>query len=176
MEDLANVDLYQPSPYVYMQKVQNAASIAVASTDFKEGDTLPKPQLSAAFGASVDIITLFGFSFQTFPSFFLFSFFHTFLRSRLYPTGHRILASLHAYAEHYYDLRLLMVSELQYFFFRSLILFQFFLYYLYIIIRFLVVKTTRHSFRGRLDQQAPNRTWLLVTTQTHRQSAASGTG
>eukprot|EP00729_Bicosta_minor_P008840 gene8840-904_t len=50
MEDLANVDLYQPSPYVYMQKVQNAASIAVASTDFKEGDTLPKPQLSAAFG------------------------------------------------------------------------------------------------------------------------------
>lgn len=70
MEDLANVDLYQPSPYVYMQKVQNAASIAVASTDFKEGDTLPKPQLSAAFGASVDIIILFGFSFQTFFSFF----------------------------------------------------------------------------------------------------------
>ena len=93
MEDLANVDLYQPSPYVYMQKVQNAASIAVASTDFKEGDTLPKPQLSAAFGASVDI-TLFGFSFQKISSFFLFSFFHTFLRSRLYPTGHRILASL----------------------------------------------------------------------------------
>lgn len=75
MEDLANVDLYQPSPYVYMQKVQNAASIAVASTDFKEGDTLPKPQLSAAFGASVDIITLFGFSFQKISFFFSFFFF-----------------------------------------------------------------------------------------------------
>lgn len=50
MDDIANVDLYQPSPYVYMQKVQNVPSFGVYSTDFKEGDTLPAPQLSAAFG------------------------------------------------------------------------------------------------------------------------------
>lgn len=94
MEDLANVDLYQPSPYVYMQKVQNAASIAVASTDFKEGDTLPKPQLSAAFGASVDIIILFGFSFQTFHSFFLFPHFPPFPTVSDWPSNPCILAYL----------------------------------------------------------------------------------
>lgn len=97
MEDLANVDLYQPSPYVYMQKVQNAASIAVASTDFKEGDTLPKPQLSAAFGASVDIIILFGFSFQKisfFPSFFLFPHLPPFPTVSDWPSNPCILACL----------------------------------------------------------------------------------